>query len=43
MKKIVQKALKSFAKLTYQTASVGAGMASMHGWYQPKAPAKLSK
>lgn len=43
MKKITQHIEIAMAKLTYGVASMGAGLASVWGWYQPKVPTKLRK
>ncbi|MCL2045105.1 MAG: cyclic lactone autoinducer peptide [Oscillospiraceae bacterium] len=40
MKKKINKLV---AKLILNTATLGAGLASMYGWYQPLIPHKLTK
>jgi cyclic lactone autoinducer peptide len=43
MKKLTVKICKAAAAISLLSAKVGAGMASVAGWYQPKAPDRITK
>jgi cyclic lactone autoinducer peptide len=43
MKKISNKLSSAVAAISLLSAKIGAGMASIGGWYQPKVPDRITK